>query len=130
MRVNGELNSTATVEVDVSLEGTDFTDYTLESLVSGINEAVAADITATKLDNGNIQVTIPANIFDPNNPADYISVPINFDQVLLTEDKTARFKVVSVNGGGGSGVQDLLIPPVDSGFTTAQETTIKRLFPD
>lgn len=131
VRVNGQSESTATVEIDVALDGTDFTNYSLESLVSGSNTDVPNGITATKLDNGNIQVSVPAELYDPNNPSHYISVPLNFDQVLSVNDLTATFEVVSVNGGGGDGVQNLLIPPTDSGFDTELETTVlASLFAD
>jgi hypothetical protein len=131
VRVNGQSESTATVEIDVSLGGNDYTEYTLQALASGTNGVVANGITATKLANGNIQVTIPANSYDPNNPSDYISVPINFDRVTFNQDRVARFTIVNVSGGGGNGVQNLFIPPADSGFATSQETTIKRvIFPD
>lgn len=50
--------------------------------------------------------------------------------MAFTEDKTAQFKIVSVDGGRGSGVQNLLIPPADSGFSVAQETTVKKILVD
>ncbi len=133
VRMNGQSKSTATVEIDVSLGGTDFTNYTLEALASGTNGAVANGITATKLANGNIRVNIPANLYDPNNPSQYISVPINFNQASANQDKVARFNIVNVTGGGGDGVQNLLIPPSDSatfGFATARQTTVKAAFAD
>ncbi len=133
VRMNGQSKSTATVEIDVSLGGTDFTNYTLEALASGTNGAVANGITATKLDNGNIRVNIPANLYDPNNPSHYISVPINFNQASANQDKVARFNIVNVTGGGGDGVQNLLIPPSDSatfGFATTRQTTVKAAFAD
>jgi hypothetical protein len=133
IRMNGKSESAATVEIDVSLGGADYTNYTLEALASGANTAVANGITATKLGNGNIQVTIPANLYDPNNPSHYISVPINFKEASASQDKLAQFNIVSVNGGGGSGVQGLLKPPADSaiyGFATLRQTTVKAAFPD
>lgn len=131
VRINGKSESAATVEIDVSLADVDFTNYGLETLASGSNTEVKNGITATKLENGNIQVSVPAELYDPNNPDHYISVPINFNQVLSVKDLLATFKVVSVNGGGGQGVQDLLIPPSDSGFETKLETKVlASLFAD
>ena len=124
VRMNGKSESAATVEIDVALAGTDFTNYTLEPLASGSNTEVLNGITATKLENGNILVSVPSELYDPNNPSHYISVPINFDQVLSWNDQLANFKVVNVDGGGGEGVQDLLIPPTDSGFETELETKV------
>jgi large repetitive protein len=133
IRMNGKSESVATVEIDVSLGGADYTDYTLEALASGTNAAVANGITATKLGNGNIQVTIPTNLYDPNNPSHYITVPINFSKASASQDKLAQFNIVSVNGGGGLGVQDLLKPPADSaiyGFATLRQTTVKAALSD
>lgn len=124
VRINGQSESVATVEIDVSLDDSDFTDYTLGNLVSGTNTILSSSIAATKLDNGNIQLTIPPNLYDPNNPRHYISVPINFDQVSSPVDQMASFEVISVSGGGGQGVQDLLIPPADSGFSATLETNV------
>ncbi|MEM6611168.1 MAG: hypothetical protein AAF652_02745 [Cyanobacteria bacterium P01_C01_bin.72] len=128
VRINGKSESTATVEIDISLAGTDFTDYNLETLASGNNTDVLPGITAAKLDNGNIQLTIPANLYDPNNPDYYISVPIDFQNVFAPEEQAAQFTIVSVAGGGGQGTQDLLIPPVDSGFQTTLETKVLASF--
>ncbi len=131
VRLNGQSESEATVEIDVSLDNSDFTDYTLETLVSGTNSALSSSISATKLANGNIQLTVPPNLYDPNNPSHYISVPINFDQVSSFTDQLAKFEVIEVSGGGGQGVQDLLIPPADSGFSATLETKIlASAFPD
>ena len=131
VRLNGKSESAATVEIDIALDGNDFTNYSLESLVSGSNTVVLNGVTATKLDNGNIQVSVPPELYDPNNPSHYISVPINFNQVLSFKDLTANFEVVNVDGGGGQGVQNLLIPPADSGFETKLETTVlASLFAD
>ncbi|MEL6578133.1 MAG: hypothetical protein AAFQ14_00160 [Cyanobacteria bacterium J06621_12] len=131
VRINGKSESTSTVEIDVSLKGTDFTDYNLETLASGNNTDVLPGIAAAKLDNGNIQLTIPANLYDPNNPNYYISVPIDFKNVSSFEDQAAQFEIVSVAGGGGQGTQNLLIPPADSGFETKLETKVlASLFSD
>lgn len=124
VRINGESESSATVEIDVSLGGEDFSDYTVETPVSGSNTDVLNGVTASKLDNGNIQVTIPPNLYDPNNPDYYISIPINFDQVTSLENQEAIFKVENVAGGGGQGVKDLLIPPPDSGFKVELKTKV------
>ncbi len=124
VRINGKLESQATVEVDVSLGGSDFTNYTLNTLASGTNAAVPSGVTATKLANGNVRITIPAGLYDPNNPAQYISVPINFNQALSTNNKTAVFTIVSASGGSGSGVQNMLIPPADSGLIKTLSTTV------
>ncbi len=124
VRINGKLESSATVEVDVSLGGSDFTNYTLNTLASGTNGAVPSGVTATKLANGNVRVTIPTGLYDPNNPAQYISVPINFSQALSTSNKTATFTIVGVTGGSGSGVQNMLIPPADSGLVKTLSTTV------
>ena len=133
VRMNGQSKSTATVEIDVSLAGNDYTNYALGALASGNGGAVANGVTAAKLENGNIRVTVPAKLYDPNNPSDYISVPINFNQASAGQDKLARFSIVNVTGGGGDGVQNLLIPPADSatyGFATARQTTVKAGFSD
>ena len=132
VRVNGKSESEATIEIDISLEGNDFTNYFLgEDLFSGSDTEVLNGVTATKLENGNIQVTIPANLYDPNNPNDYILVPIDFADSALVRDQTATFEVVNVDGGGGDGVQDLLIPPSDTEFAIQLETEIKASrFPD
>ena len=130
IRFNGKSESTATIEIDISLSDADFTNYTLENLVSGSNTNVKAGITASKLDNGNIQLTIPPNIYDPNNPDQYISIPINFQRVLSPEDQLAQFVIIDATGGGGQGVQDLLIPPTDSDFETELSTTILAAFSD
>ncbi|MDJ0568243.1 MAG: hypothetical protein QNJ53_04285 [Pleurocapsa sp. MO_192.B19] len=124
IRINGQSQSEATIEIDVSLGNSEFTDYTLETLASGSNTEVLNGVTATKLNNGNIQVTVPPNIYDPNNPDYYISVPINFNQVSSFNDQLANFDIVNVTGGGGQGVQNLLIPPADSGFSTTLETKV------
>ena len=125
VRLNGKSESDAIVEIDVALAGKDFSNYTVGTPVSGSNTALIYDgITATKLANGNIQVSVPAELYDPNNPKHYISLPINFDQVLSFNDVIANFEVVNVDGGGGQGVQDLLIPPADSGFETSLETKV------
>ncbi|MEL6495992.1 MAG: hypothetical protein AAFQ41_12855 [Cyanobacteria bacterium J06623_7] len=131
VRLNGKSESVATIEIDIALNDSDFSDYTLETIVSGSNTNVLNGITAAKLDNGNIQVSVPENLYDPNNPDYYISVPINFNQVTSTQDQTANFKITEVTGGGGQGVQDLLIPPTDSGFETELETKVlAALFSD
>lgn len=130
LRFNGQSESTATIEIDVSLGEIDFTNYTLETLVSGANTDVRAGVSARKLDNGNIQLTIPPNIYDPNNPEHYISIPINFERVLSPEDQLAQFVIVDTTGGGGQGVQDLLIPPSDSDFAVELSTNILAAFAD
>lgn len=124
VRINGKLESQATVDIDVSLGGSDFTNYTVNTLASGTNGAVPSGVTATKLANGNVRVTIPAGLYDPNNPAQYISVPINLNQALSTTNKTATFTIVGADGGGGSGVQNMLIPPTDSGLVKTLSTTV------
>jgi hypothetical protein len=124
VRINGKLESSATVEIDVSLGGSDFTNYTLNNLVSGTNGTVYNGVTATKLANGNVKVTIPSGIYDPNNPTNYTSVPISFSQALSENNRTATFTIVNATGGGGSGVQNMLIPPADSGFVKTQSTTV------
>jgi Bacterial Ig domain len=127
VRINGKLESSATVEINVSLAGSNFTNYTLNTLASGTNGAVTNGVTATKLANGNIQVTIPAGLYDPNNPSQYISVPINLNQALSTTDKTATFTIVGASGGSGSGVQNMLIPPADSDLVKTLSTTVKSV---
>lgn len=124
VRINGQSESEATVEIDVSLDSSDFTNYTLEPLVSGTNNMLSSSISATKMANGNIQLIIPPNLYDPNNPSHYISIPINFDQVSSPQEQLAKFEVVNVTGGGGQEVQNLLIPPADSGFSATLETKI------
>lgn len=124
VRLNGKSESVATIEIDLALGNSDFTNYTLGSLVSGTNNPLSSSISATKLPNGNIQLTVPPNIYDPNNPSHYISVPINFDQVSSSTDQLAKFTVINVSGGGGQGVQDLLVPPADSGFSATLETKV------
>lgn len=124
VRINGKSESDATIEIDVALADTDFSDYTIGTLASGSNTAVLNNVTATKLDNGNIQVSVPKGIYDANNPEYYISVPINFSQAKFSDDQLAKFKILDVAGGGGQGVQDLLIPPADSGFETELETKV------
>jgi len=125
VRVNGQSESIADIEIDVALDGNDFSNYSVEGLVSGSNTEVINGVTAQKLDNGNVQVSIPPELYDPNNPDDYILVPINFSGTRLFSDQTATFEVVSTEGGGGQGVQDLLIPPSDSGFAIQLETEVK-----
>ncbi|MEL6931226.1 MAG: hypothetical protein AAFO95_21780 [Cyanobacteria bacterium J06600_6] len=124
VRINGKSESEAKIEIDVALGSADFTDYALGSLLSGNNTAVVNNITASKLDNGNIEVTVPPGLYDPNNPSYYISVPIDFKEATASQDQIAKFKVTSVSGGGGQGVQNLLIPPEDSGFDTELETKV------
>ena len=55
-----------------------------------------------------------------------ISNNLSFSRFVLLSghESVANFKVVNVDGGGGEGVQDLLIPPTDSGFETELETKV------
>lgn len=131
VRINGQSESQANIEIDLALNGTDFTNYTLGDLSSGVDTAVLDGVAAIKLGNGNIQLTIPAALYDPNNPKDYIQIPINFSQLISFWDKTATFEVVNVDGGDGQEVPELIIPPSDSGFVTQLETQVKPThYPD
>ena len=130
VRVNGLLESNSTVEIDVSIAGNDFSDFTLADLMSGRGQALGNDFSATKLANGNISRTIPPNIYDPNNPAHYISIPIDFGRTIVDQDSEILFTVVNSSGGGGNGVQDMLIPPADSGFAITQATMLKAVYAD
>ncbi|MEL6438193.1 MAG: hypothetical protein AAFQ80_02890 [Cyanobacteria bacterium J06621_8] len=124
VRINGQSESEATIEIDVSLGSADFTDYELEALISGTNDLLSNGITASKMPNGNIELKIPPSLYDPNNPRDYVTIPIDFEGVSLSQDELAKFEIVNVAGGGGQGVQDLLIPPADSGFSAKLETNV------
>ena len=131
VRVNGLLESNSTVEIDVAVAGVDFNDFTLTNLVSGLAQPLGNDFSATKLANGNISLTIPPNLYDPNNPSHYVSLPIDFQGTIVGQDSEVVFTVVNTNGGGGNGVQDLLIPPADAGFSNTQSTILEAgILPD
>ena len=124
VRLNGNVQSQATIEIDVSINGSDFSNYTLNTLVSGTDGTLPSGTTATKLNNGNIELTVPADIYDPNNPSQYISIPVDFVGQVFWANKLANFSIVSVTGGGNQGSLELMIPPSDSGFQTSQQTDV------
>ena len=60
-----------------------------------------------------------------------LSLPIDFQGTIVGQDSEVVFTVVNTNGGGGNGVQDLLIPPADAGFSHTQSTILEAgILPD
>jgi uncharacterized repeat protein (TIGR01451 family) len=109
LRINGKMQTAGTVTIN--LTGLNASrNFTVGSVLKG--GATIAGLTATK--NGTaITLSIPAGTYNPNLPADYIHIPIDFSDTITQPNDNLAFTLSNPTGGGGiNGGTLVTIPPL------------------
>ena len=124
LAVNGFLRNAATIDIQLAPgSAIDVNDFTLGAVVGGNGTAP----TVTKQPDGTIRLSLPAGIYDINNAANYISIPINFTDAIVEPNELAIFKLANpTGGGGGTSSLDLKINDAfaDAGTKDTQRVTV------
>jgi len=108
LRVNGNMQTAGTFDITLGSGSTvDTNDFKVGTPVSGTGGAVRSGVTATKGAGGTITVNVPAGIYDPNAPADYITVPLDMTDYKVEATETANFTLANLTGGGSAGTNNL-----------------------
>ncbi len=109
LRVNGNLLSQGTVDITLA-SGSTLTgdDFTLGTLVAGDGGSVVSGISATKLADGTISLTLPSGSYDRNNVSDYITIPLNMSGFPGIKDATFELKDDNMSGGGDGNILNLM----------------------
>ena len=109
LRVNGNLLSQGTVDITPA-SGSTLTgdDFTLGTLVAGDGGSVISGISATKLADGTISLTLPSGSYDRNNVSDYITIPLNMSGFPGIKDATFELKDANMSGGGDGNILNLM----------------------
>jgi uncharacterized repeat protein (TIGR01451 family) len=106
LRLNGEMWSAGSIDLTLDASSTASPeDYYIVALNNGLNTTTRSGITATKLPNGTIRLTIPPGVYDVNNPADYITVGLNFFDQTPEPTETIGFTLSNPQGGGTDGLE-------------------------
>jgi uncharacterized repeat protein (TIGR01451 family) len=119
LRVNGKMQTAG--NVTINLTGLNATrNFTIGSVLKG--GATIAGLTATK--NGTaITLSIPARTYNPNLPADYIHIPIDFSDTITQPNDNIAFTLSNPIGGGGISSGTLTVPPLSIAATNCLGTT-------
>jgi uncharacterized repeat protein (TIGR01451 family) len=126
VRVNGRLQSAATVTVSVA-GVTAPRSFTVGEPLQGV--ATAAGLSAVKSGN-NITLTLPPGIYDPNNTAHYIHIPIDFGNVTYQPNDNVSFGLASAMGGGSGNIiinSSTCSTPITSVLTTVVEDDVWQI---
>jgi uncharacterized repeat protein (TIGR01451 family) len=100
LRVNGRLQSAATVTINVAGVRAPRS-FTVGAPLQG--STAISGLSATTSGN-SIILTLPAGDYDPNNTANYIHVPIDFGNITYQPNDNASFALTSATGGGSGNI--------------------------
>ncbi|MEH1873797.1 hypothetical protein [Nostoc sp.] len=111
VRINGVMQSAGTATI--SLSGLNATrNFTVGTPLQG--SSTLTGLTASKSGN-NITLNIPAGTYDPNQPSQYLHIPIDFGDTVFEPSDNLTFTISNPTGGGSS---SLSIPPLSIAATS------------
>jgi uncharacterized repeat protein (TIGR01451 family) len=119
LRVNGKMQTAGSVTINLTGLNTS-RNFTVGSVLKG--SATIAGLAATK--NGTaITLNLPAGTYNPNLPADYIHIPIDFSDTITQPNDDIAFTLLNPTGGGGISSGTLTVPPLSIAATNCLGTT-------
>jgi hypothetical protein len=97
LRVNGQMPAG---QVQISLSGLTQRSFRLGNVLKGNATATGLTASATPTTSGGvITLNIPAGTYNPNEPSDYIHIPIEFSDLITQPNNNLTFTLDNIVGG-------------------------------
>lgn len=98
LRINGTMQTAGTITINLTGLNSN-RNFTVGSVLKG--STTSTGLSAIKSGN-NISLSIPAGIYDPNLPSNYIHIPIDFSDLIAQPNDALIFTLSNPSGGGSA----------------------------